>query len=167
MDRAQRRQLIVPATRVNFASNRLVVILPSDSHLAVSALADLAGEGFNRIAIGVPDSVPAGRYAKHALELAGQWEKLKSKYVFGQNVRQVLDYVARGEVDAGLVYSTDAALMRGRVRVALQVKLEEPIVYPIAAVQGSGKVRPARAFIAFVRSPAAREILSRYGFGQP
>jgi molybdate transport system substrate-binding protein len=167
MDRAQKQNLIARDTRKNFVSNKLAVVVPLDSKLHVSALADLAAATVQRIGIGAPDSVPAGRYAREALELAGQWAALKDKYIFGQNVRQVLDYVARGEVDAGFVYVTDAALMRDKVKVAIQVELSNAILYPIAVVKGGGNEKAARGFLAFVQSEAGQKILAKHGFARP
>ena len=167
MDRAEKQDLIVRDTRSNFAANKLVVVLPSGSASSVSALADLRDAQFARLSIGIPDSVPAGRYAKQALELAGQWEALDGKYIFGQNVRQVLDYVARGEVDAGFVYATDAELMKDKVKVALEAKVEKPILYPVAAVKGSGNENGARRFVDFVKADAGQQVLARYGFARP
>ena len=167
MDRAQKQNLIVVDTRSNFVANKLVVVLPSSSLKTVQSLADLAKPEFARLGIGTPESVPAGRYAKQALEQAGQWNALGGKYVFGQNVRQVLDYVARGEVDAGFVYVTDAALMSDRVRVALEAPTSQPILYPIAVVKGGGNEKFARRFVDFVKSESGRQVLARFGFAKP
>jgi molybdate transport system substrate-binding protein len=118
MDRASKQNLIVQDTRQNFVSNALVVVVPAASSVPIRSIRDLAQPAVERIAIGTPESVPAGRYAKEALELAQQWAALNSKYVYGQNVRQVLDYVARREADAGFVYVTDALLMKDKVKVS-------------------------------------------------
>ena len=167
MDRASKQNLIVPDTRENFVSNTLVVVLPAASPVSIGSMRDLAQPAVERIAIGTPESVPAGRYAKEALELAQQWEALKTKYVYGQNVRQVLDYVARREADAGLVYMTDALLMKDKVKVAFQAQVKSPILYPMAAVKGGGNERGARDFLAFLKSDTAQKILASYGFGKP
>ena len=119
------------------------------------------------IALGTPESVPVGRYAKQVLEKAGLWQQLQPKFIYTQNVRQSLDYVFRGEVDAGFVYATDAAVSPVKVRIALEVPLERPILYPIAAVKSSGNVNRAVDFIAFVRSSAGQAILAKYGFLAP
>ncbi len=84
-----------------------------------------------------------------------------------QSVRQVLDYVARGEVDAGFVYATDAALMPDKVRIAFTVPTEQPVLYPIAVVAASGNAAAAERFVAYVASPPAQAVLARYGFGKP
>ena len=167
MDRAQQQNLIATDTRRDFVSNKLALVVPSDSKLQLNALADLAGPQVQRIGVCSPDSVPVGRYAREALELVDQWEALKDKYIFGQNVRQVLDYVARGEVDAGFVYITDAAVMKDRVRVVLRPQVKRPILYPIAVVKGGGNEKAARSFLSFVQSEAGQEILAKYGFSKP
>ena len=118
--------------------------------------------------IGTPDSVPAGRYAKQALEQASLWDALSAKYVYGQNVRQVLDYVARGEVDAGFVYATDAAPDEGRgQRSRSRCRPAQPILYPIAVVKGGGSENAGRRFVDFVKSADGQKVLARYGFGKP
>jgi molybdate transport system substrate-binding protein len=165
MNQAHEKKLIAPATRKNFVSNRLVLIVPMDSKLTVSGLKDLTGPQVKRVAVGNPATVPAGRYAKQALEKAGLWEKLSPKYVLAESVRQVLDYVRRGEVDAGLVYSTDAAIAQGKVKVIQRVTEHAPILYPIAVTAATDKQAAAQSFVDFVVSPAAQEIFKKYGFG--
>lgn len=167
MDRAQSQQLITAGTRKNFVRNRLVLVLPANVQLRVSRLDDLREPSVSRIGIGTPDSVPAGRYAKGALEAAGLWGALTRKYVFGQNVRQVLDYVARGEVDVAFVYASDAQLLKDKVKVAIEVKTDEPVLYPIAVVAETQKRRLAQSFVEYVASPSALHILEKYGFLPP
>jgi len=101
------------------------------------------------------------------LEKAGLWQAIEPKMIGAQNVRQALDYVTRGEVDAGFVYATDAALVVDKVKVALIVPTELPILYPIAPVAGSANAELARAFAGFVVSPTAQAMLAKYGFGKP
>ena len=167
MDRAEAQRLIEAATRTNFVRNRLVLVAPGGAASTVSSLDELKGQEVTRIAIGKPDSVPAGRYAQEALELAGLWEMLKPKYVYGQNVRQVLDYVERGEVDAGFVYATDAAVAADRVRVVAEAPVRRPILYPVAVVAKGPNPTRGREFAAFVSTEVAQKILSRYGFARP
>jgi len=167
MDRAEKQKLIQRSSRVNFAANKLVVVLPGDSALDISSLSDLTKPQVQRIALGTPESVPAGRYAKAALDKADLWSPLSPKFVFTQNVRQSLDYVFRGEVDAGFVYATDAATAPVKVRTAFPVPLDSPILYPIAAVVGFGEEARALDFIAFVRSQTGQAILAKYGFLTP
>ena len=166
MDKAGAQGLILADTRANFASNRLVLVVPKGRN-TVTSMATLGGDDVRHIAIGTPESVPAGSYARAALEAAGKWDALKAKYVFGQSVRQVLDYVARGEVDAGFVYASDAATMSDKVAVAAIVASPTPILYPIAVVKGSAHEAAARAFVELVRSEAGQRILAGFGFGAP
>ena len=167
MNQAQEQNLVIPATRKNFVSNRLVLIVPMDSKLTLSGLKDLTEAAVKRVAVGNPATVPAGRYAKEALEQAGLWDKLSPKLVMAETVRQVLDYVRRGEVDAGLVYSTDAAIAKDQVKVVQTVTEHAPILYPIAATASSGKKELAQSFVDFVVSPPAQEIFQKFGFGKP
>jgi molybdate transport system substrate-binding protein len=167
MDKALAQGAIVPASRVNFAANQLVLIVPADGGAKVAALDDLANPTFKRIAWGDPASVPVGRYTQGVLDKAGLSQRLAGKAVLAANVRQCLDYVVRGEVDAGFVYATDAAIARGKVTVALRVPSTTPITYPIAVVAQSRHADEARAFIAFVRSARGQALLADAGFTAP
>lgn len=167
MDRAEKQNLVVRSSRADFAVNKLLVVTPGDAALAIEKLQDLTKAQVQRIAIGNPDSVPVGRYAKAALEKAGLWSTLEPKYIYTQNVRQSLDYVSRGEVEVGFVYLTDAAVSAVGVRTAFEVPTEKPIVYPIAAVKGYGNENRALDFIAYVRSDAGRKVLDKFGFRRP
>jgi molybdate transport system substrate-binding protein len=167
MDQAGKQGLIANPERRNFARNSLVVVVPQDSRLALARLQDLGQPGVRQVAIGNPASVPAGRYTKRALEAAGLWKGIQAKTISTQNVRQSLDYVARGEVDAGFVYGTDAALMPGKVKVAFEAPLDTPISYPIARAAASADPREASRFVDFVLSPAGQAVLARYGFRKP
>ncbi|HEY0878466.1 MAG TPA: molybdate ABC transporter substrate-binding protein [Zeimonas sp.] len=164
MDRAEAKRLVDPSARRTFARNVLVVVVPVASRQPIAALADLRRDSVQRIAIGDPRSVPAGRYAEAALQATGGRHELESKWIRAQSVRQVLDYVARGEVDAGFVYATDAALMKDRVRVVFDVPLEEPVLYPVAPVTASANPSGARSFIEFLVGAQGQEILARFGF---
>lgn len=167
MDRGQGAGLIVDDSRADFVRNALVLVLPRDSALQIRSLQDLASRDFRRIALGNPDSVPVGRYGKAALAGAGLWDALRGRIINTQNVRQSLDYVARSEVDAAIVYRTDAAILPDKVRVALEVPTPAPVRYPIAVVKGSRNQAAARSFIAFVRSAPGQTVLEKYGFMKP
>lgn len=149
-----------------FTTNRLVLITPVQSELGLKQLADLKKSEVKRFAMGVPASVPAGHYTQGALEKAGLWTVLKEKIISTQNVRQALDYVARGEVDAGFVYASDAQVMADKVKVAFDVPTVVPIQYPIAKVTASTQPATANAFIAFMQSNRGQAILKKYGFGK-
>ncbi|WP_374358904.1 molybdate ABC transporter substrate-binding protein [Pseudoduganella danionis] len=167
MDKAENLKLLDSSSRRNFASNTLVLIKPGDSKLALGGVRDLAQPGVQRIASGNPASVPAGRYARHALEQAGLWSVVVNKLIYANSVRQGLDYVARGEVDAGFVYATDAALFKDKVQVVATVPTETPVRYPLAVISNSAQLPAARQFAEFVLSAPAQAILARYGFGRP
>jgi molybdate transport system substrate-binding protein len=167
MDQAQAQGLVQAAQRRNFVSNALVVIVPMAANRSPRSVNDLAQAGYQRIAIGLPASVPVGRYAKGVLDAAGLWGAIEPKMVGANNVRQALDYVARAEVDAGLVYATDAALMRDKVKVALIVQTPKPILYPVAPIANSPNAAMAARFVEFLQSAPAQAVLARYGFGKP
>jgi molybdate transport system substrate-binding protein len=167
MDTAQLQGLIKPADRRDFARNNLVLIVPSDRTVAIRSLEDLMQASVKRIAIGIPASVPVGRYSKHALEAKGLWAKVEAKAINTQNVRQSLDYVARGEVDAGFVYATDAAVMKDKVKVAFEVPLDIAIGYPIARTAASTNAAEAARFIGYVLSPPGQAVLGKFGFRKP
>src|SRR5690606_36188682 len=111
MDQAHEQDLIDSATRRDFVRNTLVVIVPrmaADTAVSASDLMALTQDGFQRIGLGKPDTVPAGRYSQQALQAANLWSTLAARFIYADSVRQVLDYVRRGEVDAGFVYGSDA-----------------------------------------------------------
>jgi molybdate transport system substrate-binding protein len=166
MDQAVAKKLVNQATRRDFVRNGLVLVVPFYSKLALAGERDLARPGVARIALGNPEIVPAGRYAKESLELSGLWAALTQKYIFGNNVRQVLDYVTRGEVDAALVFSTDAVQARAKVRVVKEVATRTPALYPVA-VTTSGTKPAARAFVDFLLGAEGQRILGSFGFGKP
>lgn len=167
MDRGIAQKVIDADTRRDFASNSLVLIVPAQGGPALASLADLTGASVKRIAVGKPATVPVGRYTQQALEAAGLWTALEPRFVQADSVRQVLDYVARGEVEAGFVYRTDAAVMADRVKVALTASGHAPIRYPVAVTAESRQKAQARAFVDYLFSPAAREVLRRRGFELP
>lgn len=130
-------------------------------------MAALGGPKVARVGIGNPDSVPAGRYAKAALTKAGLWESLAPKYIMAESVRQVLDYLARGEVDAGFVYATDAKKGGDKVAVTAIIELDKPVTYPVAVTSGTKNKKGAQAFVDFLKSAEAQKILAARGFAKP
>lgn len=166
MDRAADRKLIAPASRRNFASNTLVLVQPKTA-VAVKGVADLKAEGIRRIGVGNPASVPVGRYTRDVLQAQGLWEALTPKLILADSVRQVLDYVSRGEVDTGFVYATDAAIAKDKVAVVTALASQRPVLYPIAVVSASRQPQRAQEFVAFIAGANGRSILAKYGFGKP
>jgi molybdate transport system substrate-binding protein len=158
--------LVEPGTRVDLAGNSLVVIVPKGSIARPATLRDLAEPKYARLALADPVAVPAGKYAKAALEKAGVFESLKGKIVAAQDVRTALVYVERGEAAAGIVYATDAAVS-DKVDVAMRVPsdLHPKIVYPMVLVKGAN--RRARELHAFLQTTEAWEIFAKAGFTKP
>jgi len=157
---------LLPGTRVSFAANEVVLVVPSASTAGVTSFADLTKPGVARIAVGNPKTVPAGRYADEVFTNAGIAAAAGPKLVRAENVRQVLDYVARAEVEAGVVYATDAAIRPQDVKVAAVAPAgsHKPVVYPIAVLKRAPHPEAAKAFVAAVRSEGGQAILARYGF---
>jgi len=166
MDVLEAEGALLPGTRIDFAANEIVLIVPAASDSGVSSFADLARPAIARIALVNPKTGPAGRYAEEVFASAGIADLVRPKLVLAENVRQVLDYVARGEVDAGVVYATDATTRPQEVKAAAAAPAgsHRPVVYPIAVIKGSTRPEAAKAFLAAVRSEAGQTILTRYGF---
>jgi molybdate transport system substrate-binding protein len=169
MDELEKQKLIIASTRRAIARNALVAIKPADSTLDVSKANDLLQARVTHIAIGNPKTVPAGQYAEESLRALGLWDRVQPKLVFAENVRQVLDYVARGEVEAGFVYTTDAATRAQGVKEAFRAPDDSyrPVVYPGAVVAASKQPTLAQAFLDLLTSPQGRAVLSRFGFQPP
>ena len=167
MDDLDRRDMVVKGTRKDFAGNKIVLITPVRSAIHLISFKDLKREGIKRIAVGNPKTVPAGRYAVEVLSYFNLSEAIKDRLIFAENVRQVLDYVARGEVDAGIVYSTDASTRATEVKIVADAPKQShrEVVYPVAVVKGSKNEGLGRAFISVVTSKEGKKILQRYGFG--
>jgi molybdate transport system substrate-binding protein len=167
MDQAKEKNLILDGSRKDFVSNKLVLIAPTTSKLPITGLQDLSSKDVSKIALGNPETVPAGRYTREVLTNEGLWESLSAKFIPGDSVRQVLDYVSRGEVDAGFVFATDAAVAKDKVRIIATMEKHKPILYPIAVVVATSKKELSQRFIDMVLSREGQEILSKYGFGKP
>lgn len=160
--------LLVPGTRRVVAGNELVLVAPAADPPRVRAFADLAGGGVRRVALGVPESVPAGAYAREALRSLGLWEAVEPRAVLAASVRQALAYVQRGEVDAALVYRTDARAAAGlRLVAAAPPGSHAPIEYPAAVVAGSGNAAAARAYLDYLAGPEGARLFRRHGFTTP
>ena len=164
MDALEQSKRIDPETRTNFAGNRLVLIVPRNS--VAKRWTDLKLPFIRRFAMSNPASVPSGRYALDTLTHRGLWADVHSKAVLGENVRQTLTYVTNGDVDAGIVFETDARRSGDRVCIIATAREgvdHAPIVYPAAIVTGTGQRSSARAFIGFLKTSMARKILIKNG----
>ncbi|MFC5651007.1 molybdate ABC transporter substrate-binding protein [Paenibacillus solisilvae] len=149
-------------------NNELVMIVPSDSKRTFTTVRELNDKSIKKIAIGQPESVPAGQYAKETLITRKVWDQLQSKLVYAKDVRQVLTYVETGNVDAGFVYKTDA-LTSKKVKIAIKIipGVHTPIVYPAGIVKESKHSVEANAFFTFLQSKEASSVFKKYGFKLP
>ncbi len=160
MDTLQEKNLIVAGSRHNLLSNRMALILPQDSNLAIEDFADLTDEGIQILSIGDLQAVPAGRYAGEILSAAGVFEQLRPKMVFASTVREILTAVEQGNADAGILFSSDAQLSE-QVRVVATADPLTPILYPAAMVQDSAA---AQTYLEFLAGETAAEVFQQYGF---
>ena len=166
MDKLEDRGLLIPDTRADLLTNDLVLVgrLDVAENKGIAAIADLTSADV-RVAIANPDLAPAGRYAREALLNLGLWEPLRPRLVFGQNVRVALSYVETNNVDAGIVYRTDALAVENLVELAsIPKESYSPIVYPAGVVERSDHVDAARKFLVFLQTEEARETFREYGF---
>jgi len=147
-------------------TNRLVVVVPADSDITIKALRDVADPRIRRLALAEP-KVPAGEYARQALRNVDVWDKVSERVVGGIDVRATLQFVIRGEAEAGLVYRTDA-LAESRVRVALEIdpKLHEPIRYPLVLIRRESIKESAWRYYDYLGSEKAAAVFQRFGFGR-
>lgn len=164
MDDVERRGLIVAGTRAPFLGNQLVLVAPRSGPGAVALGGLPAALGNSRLAMADPDSVPAGKYGKAALEKLGLWSAVASKVVRAENVRAALAFVERGAARFGVVYLTDArASARVRIAATFPADSHPPIRYPLARLKSSASA-DAEPFRAFLLSREGRGIFTRFGF---
>lgn len=165
MDELATKGMILSATRKNFVHNSLVLIIPAKS-TGLSSFTDLTNPAVKKIAVGNPKTVPAGQYTDQTFNRLKLLPQIQPKLVLAEDVRQVLDYVVRDEVDAGVVYSSDALSAGDKVKVTARAADDshDPIVYPIAIVKESKQVEAAQKFIDLVLGPEGQAILIKHGF---
>jgi molybdate transport system substrate-binding protein len=163
MDELVKKGLIATETRKERLSNSLVIIVPADSSVSITSAGDLAK--FGRIALADPKLVPAGIYAREYLQKQKLWGALESKVIPAANVRAALAAVASGDVDAGIVYKTDAAISK-QVKVAYEVPIGDgpKIAYPIAVVKDSAHLSSAKKFLDYLNSAQAAPLFEKFGF---
>ncbi len=165
VDALQGKKLIVENTRKDLLCNKVVLIVPDDSTLGIKSFNDLTGDTVKKVSIGDPDSVPAGQYARDIFNEFGIMDALKSKLVLAGNVRQVLQYVESSNVDAGVVFLTDAKISKS-VKVVADAPddINKKVVYPVAVIN-TGKDRTAAlAYETFLFSDQAGAVFDKYGF---
>jgi len=165
MDGLEKKGLIEPGTRQSRLGNSLVVVVAAGSSLTIRSAADLTNASVEKIALADPAAVPAGVYARMWLEKSGLWEELKPKVVPTQNVRAALAAVESGNVEAGVVYKTDAGISR-KVKIAYAVPVNDApdISYPMALVKDSPAPDAARKFLRYLGSPDAAKVFEKFGF---
>lgn len=164
MDTLQNKGLLFEETRRNLLSNQMVLVAPQDNQ-TIKSFADLTTNSVKKIAMGEPESVPAGRYAQEIINTLQINSAIQSKVVYGKDVRQVLYYVATGNVDVGIVYLSD-------VKISSEVKIvakatnnsHGAIVYPVAVVKDSANTEEAQQLLQFLFSSQARVVFEEYGF---
>lgn len=165
MNDLEEKNLVNKATRKNLVENKLVVIVPTSSTLNITKYEDLAKDDVQKVSIGETASVPAGQYAQEVLKKIGIWDKVQSKAVLAKDVRTVLTYVETGNVDAGIVYKTDA-VSSDKVKVAVTAPegTHQPIVYPVAILSGTKQEKAAADFLTYLSTPECKTIFEKYGF---
>lgn len=164
MDNLEKEKLIAADTKTDLLENKLVLIVPKDNPDQIKSFNDLTKA--KTLAIGDPASVPAGQYAQEALTNLKLWDSVSDHLSLGTNVTEVLNWVADGSAEAGLVYETDAKT-NDQVKVvatAPQDSLKEPVVYPVAMVKKSQHEKQAKAFLEFLQTKKAKAIFADYGF---
>lgn len=165
MEALASKGLLLAATRRDLLRNEVVLIVPQNSAAKISSFQDLASSQVKHVAIGEPATVPAGQYAKETLTHFGIYDAVRRKAVLAKDVRQVLTYVATGNVDAGIVYKTDA-LSSSKVKIAAIAPEDShsPVVYPVAILKDTKNPAAAKQFLAFLSDAEAAAIFRRFGF---
>ncbi len=168
MDQLQQRGFIVTKSRRTILSNTLVIVVPSDSRLKINSPRDLADPAIRNVAVPEPQIVPAGMYAKEYLRKLKVWDRITGKIIPTDNVRGALAAIESGNVEAGIVYKTDALISRS-VRIAYEVpRAEGPkISYPVAVVADSKEKAAAQRFLDYLHGAFALETFKKFGFLLP
>jgi molybdate transport system substrate-binding protein len=150
-----------------FARNKVVLAVPAGNPADISSVSDLTRGQVRRIGIGAPEHVPAGSYARQALEDIGLWDSLLPKMIPGETVRQILEYIRRGEVDAGFIFATDAKRGGESVLVLIAMDMKEDAKYPVAPLKRSSQPKLADKLVQFILSAQGQSILIKHGFSAP
>jgi molybdate transport system substrate-binding protein len=165
MDALVEKGIIDNDTNLQFLENKVVLIVPADSNSNISSFDDLKNVEGN-IAIGDPESVPAGQYAQEVLNNTGIWDDVESKLSLGTDVTAVLNQVAQGSADCGIVYATDAK-STDDVKVVCEAPedaLDTPVIYPVAAIKDTNDTDATKAFMDFLQTKEAKDVFVDYGF---
>lgn len=164
MDDLQRQALIIPETRTDILGNEIVLVAAKEKKNVIKSLADLADKA-QSVSIGLPETVPAGKYARETLKSLGLWDKVEKRMLYAKDVRTVLAYVDSGNVDAGLVYRSDTAAMKSGTLVAVAPKgSHSPIHFSLAMLKSSKHQQETKKFIDFLKTPEASAVFAKYRF---
>jgi len=165
MDSLEKSGLLATGTRKNLLENKVVLIVPKDSKLKLTKFEDVLNADVKKIGLGEPKGVPVGQYSAEIFKKLGILDEVNAKAVFGSSVRQVLSWVDAGEVDAGVVYATDAAISNGnKVICTAPAGSHKPVVYPMAIIKSTKQLAPAQAFVDYLASAEGKKIFEKYGF---
>lgn len=165
MNDLEKTGLLAPGTRKDLLSNSLVIVVPADSKLTLTSAAQLCDAGIKRIALGQPQSVPAGIYAKSYLEKIKVWDQVSARVVPSESVRTALAAVETGNAEAGIVYKTDA-LQSKKVRIAYEIPVQEgpAIAYPVAVIKEAKHAAEAKKFLDYLSEPGSLKVFENHGF---
>lgn len=164
MNYLAKKKLLLSESRQNLLKNQMVLVVPKNNYL-INDFKDLTSNSIEQIALGEPRSVPAGQYAQEILTNLDIIDDIQPKAVYGKDVRQVLNYVASGNIEAGIVYRSDAAIAKQvKVVATAPKKTHSPVVYPVAIVKDSKHPQVAQQMLQFLFSSEAQEIFQQYGF---
>lgn len=165
VDALQTKGLLYNDTRMDILTNEIVLIIPASATYAINRFEDLTSADIKWLAIGNPDTVPVGQYSQETLKKLGLWKQVAPKSVYGESVRQVLNYVERGEVSAGIVFVSDLTVSKNvRIAAVAPVGSHSPIIYPAVVVKSSQNKELAAEFIKYLKRDEAKKIFEKYGF---
>ena len=165
MDALDKGGFLAEGTRKDLLENKVVLIVPKDSKVALAKFEDVLKDDVKKIGLGEPKGVPVGQYSEEIFGKLGILDQVKAKSVYGSNVRQVLSWVDTGEVDAGVVYATDAAISKGnKVICTAPEGSHKPVIYPMAIIKSTKQAEAAKAFTDYMAGADGKKIFEKYGF---
>ena len=165
MNTLEKKGLLAAGTRKDLLVNKVVLIVPKDSKLQLTKFEDVLKGEVKKIGLGEPKGVPVGQYSEEIFNKLGILDQVKTKGVYGSNVRQVLSWVETGEVDAGVVYATDAAVSKGnKVICNAPEGSHKPVIYPMAIIKSTKQLDAAKAFTAYLAGADGKKVFEKYGF---
>lgn len=165
MNTLEKKGLLADGTRKDLLVNKVVLIVPKDSKLQLTKFEDVLKGEVKKIGLGEPKGVPVGQYSEEIFNKLGILDQVKTKGVYGSNVRQVLSWVETGEVDAGVVYATDAAVSKGnKVICNAPEGSHKPVIYPMAIIKSTKQLDAAKAFSAYLAGADGKKVFEKYGF---